>query len=524
VRKETASVLAHHRNSIDMNTQTNFITRDRLAGGLYGLLVGDALGVPYEFHPPQDIPAQHEIEFMPPPDFHRAHIGTPPGTWSDDGAQALVLLDSLLARGGLDLDHFAAGLVRWEAEGFFAVDGRVFDIGIQTSNALGRLRSGTPPETAGPSGERENGNGSLMRVLPLALWHRGDERALVADAMRQSLPTHGHLRSQLCCALYCLWARAELQGRSDAWNWASEHLRALADPKWAQELDHILDPKQAREARGSGYVLDTLWSAKACLDATGDFESAVRHAIALGHDTDTTAAVAGGLAGIRYGRFGIPQRWVEGLRGTDLLGPVVHRLLEHAVPRPPKHAGSARTSETHPLQIATLELGIKPGRIGITFCPGKKQDDAITGAWDRDLRADLERIRDWGARHVLTLIEPWEIEALQVQALPEVCAELGMTWHHAPIRDGSVPDEHWETRWPTVEPALLAALEDGHGVLVHCKGGLGRAGSIACRLAIAAGDASTAEALIGRVRAVRPGAVETRAQELAIHSWVRPSS
>jgi protein-tyrosine phosphatase len=231
--------------------------------------------------------------------------------------------------------------------------------------------------------------------------------------------------------------------------------------------------------------------------------------------------VVGGLAGLRFGRFGLPQRWVQGLRGTELLEEVMPRLLDHAAPRAPKHSGEARTSETHPLTIATLELGTKPGRIGITFCPGKKQADAITGAWDRDLRTDLECIRAWGATHIVTLIEPWEIEALEVQELPSACAGLGLAWHHAPIQDGSVPDEHWEARWSAIEPALLASLDQGHGVVVHCKGGLGRAGSIACRLAIAAGDGASAEALIERVRSVRPGAVETRAQERAVFEWVQ---
>ena len=159
--------------------------QQRVSGGLLGLLVGDALGVPYEFHPPESIPPADLIEFSPPPGFQRAHVGVPPGTWSDDGAQALVLLDSLLACDGLDLAHFAGGLRRWLLEGFYAVNRSVFDIGAQTSTALNRLGAGIPPESSGPSDERHNGNGSLMRVLPLALWHRGDDRELMALAARQ---------------------------------------------------------------------------------------------------------------------------------------------------------------------------------------------------------------------------------------------------------------------------------------------------------------------------------------------------
>ena len=108
------------------------VFRDRLAGSLVGLLVGDALGVPYEFHPLERIPAPALIGFTPPPGFPRAHRGVPSGTWSDDGAQALVLLDTLLRQNGIDLAHLGKGLLRW----FCAVDGRVFDIGIRTSRAI----------------------------------------------------------------------------------------------------------------------------------------------------------------------------------------------------------------------------------------------------------------------------------------------------------------------------------------------------------------------------------------------------
>ena len=144
---------------------------ERIEGGLIGLLVGDALGVPYEFHGPNDLPALEKIEFDPPPGFHRAHAGTPPGTWSDDGAQALTLLASLLECGKLNAEDFGRKLVAWYSHGYLAVDGRVFDVGVQTDDAIGRLQRGIPALDAGGTDEYENGNGSLMRVLPLALWH-----------------------------------------------------------------------------------------------------------------------------------------------------------------------------------------------------------------------------------------------------------------------------------------------------------------------------------------------------------------
>ena len=307
---------------------------DRLAGGLLGLLVGDALGVPYEFHPPHALPPVEEIDMAPPRGFARAHVGVPPGTWSDDGAQALILLDSLLVNDGLDLRHFADGLRRWLHEGFFAVNRSVFDVGAQTSSAINRLVAGVPPEESGPATESHNGNGSLMRVLPLALWHVGDDADLATLAMRQSLPTHGHMRSQVCCALYCLWARAALQGRQAPWDWAVARLRELAPGAGmdAGEVGLVTAPENAAAIRGSGYTLDTLWSARASVLAGGDYAGCVRAAIALGHDTDTTACVAGGIAGILHGHEGIPQRWRDALRGGELVEPLLEKLLaRHAL-------------------------------------------------------------------------------------------------------------------------------------------------------------------------------------------------
>src|SRR3982750_3351696 len=110
--------------------------RDRMEGGILGLLVGDALGVPYEFHGPTEIPASDDIAMDPPAGFRRSHAATPPGTWSDDGAQALALLASLLERGRLDLEDFGRRLVAWYETGYMAVDNIVFDVGVQTSQAI----------------------------------------------------------------------------------------------------------------------------------------------------------------------------------------------------------------------------------------------------------------------------------------------------------------------------------------------------------------------------------------------------
>jgi ADP-ribosylglycohydrolase len=207
--------------------QTNQVIADRLRGAVWGLLVGDALGVPYEFHEPHALLWSDAIEMEPPAGFDRAHWGTPSGTWSDDGAHALCLLASLLERGRFDPDDLASRLLAWREDGYMAVDGRVFDCGIQTSRALDALQEGASPLSAGPSGEYDNGNGSLMRVLPLALWHEGPDAELVELAHQQSQITHGHDRSLVCCALYCLWARRIVDGEATDWSGAVATLREL---------------------------------------------------------------------------------------------------------------------------------------------------------------------------------------------------------------------------------------------------------------------------------------------------------
>jgi ADP-ribosyl-[dinitrogen reductase] hydrolase len=308
---------------------------ERIQGGLFGLLVGDALGVPYEFHEPADLPPADRIEYEPSRDFARAHNGTPPGTWSDDGAQALCLLASLLECGRLDAEDLGRRFLAWYDRGYCAVDKRVFDVGIQTGRALQALRGGAPARHAGSTEERALGNGSLMRVLPLALWHRGTDAELVADAQTQSCITHGHPRAQVCCALYCLWARRTLEEDGAPWQSAVAALRriySVDSPEWA-ELEWAIRPDDPAAGRGGGYVVDCLRSARWAVEQ-GPYETAVRAAISLGHDTDTTAAVAGGIAGIRDGIEAIPARWRTGLRGQEEVVPLLERLLaQHGLVR-----------------------------------------------------------------------------------------------------------------------------------------------------------------------------------------------
>jgi ADP-ribosylglycohydrolase len=303
--------------------------RDRIEGGVLGALIGDALGVPFEFKEPHELPPPERIDLVPPPGFSRAHADVPPGTWSDDGALLLALLESLLQRSGrFDADDFGGRLVAWRRDGRLAVDGRVFDVGIQTDEALARIAAGTPAAGAGSAEERRNGNGGLMRVLPLAFAARGDDAALVDAAERQSRVTHAHPRSEACAALYALWARRTLEGARDPWSEAAATLRRIyaADPARLREVNEEIRPDDASPGRGTGYVVDSLRSARWCV-AQGSYERVVRAAVALGHDADTTACLAGGVAGLRDGVSAVPARWRQMLRGAEIYRPLLARAL-----------------------------------------------------------------------------------------------------------------------------------------------------------------------------------------------------
>jgi len=302
--------------------------RERIEGALLGLLVGDALGVPYEFHDASEIPSFEELEYEPPVGFERAHVGTPVGTWSDDGAQALCLLASLLHCGHLDAEDFGRRLLSWYEQGYMAVDARVFDVGNTTIESLRRLQSGVSALESGVKHSYAKGNGSLMRVLPLVLWHKGSDEQLVRDAELQSRVTHGHVMAQVCCALYCLWARKVLEGHEDAWGVAVLRLKEIyaTDELRLTELMTSVCPLEFFEVSGSGYVLDCLHSAKVAL-VESDFEGVVKRSIAFGNDTDTTACVAGGIAGLKFGIKAIPARWIRDLRGRELYMPLLDSLL-----------------------------------------------------------------------------------------------------------------------------------------------------------------------------------------------------
>jgi len=290
---------------------------DRLSGAVWGHLIGDAMGVPYEFMPASAI--QRVVW------GHKGSHNQPPGTWSDDGGLMLALLDSLL-NADFDLEDQGKRALRWLGGKAYA-PGPIFDIGNTTNAALDRVRHGLPASEAGGAAETDNGNGSLMRILPVALVDREEEdEVIVGRAMAASALTHRHPRSQVACAVYCLAATWLLRDAppTESLGQALESFGAIATGPYAAELENLT---QYTRRTGSGYVLDTFWSAWTAFSESQSYAETIERAIRFGADTDTTAAVAGGLAGIYWGRSGIPAEWLSGMRGQEIVEPLIARLV-----------------------------------------------------------------------------------------------------------------------------------------------------------------------------------------------------
>lgn len=290
-------------------------------GALLGLAVGDALGVPHEFRP------RYELQRNPVRGMDG--YGTwnqAPGTWSDDSSLSFCLAESLAVE--YNLYDLADRMVAWLDRAYWTARGEVFDVGRSTEAALGRLRTGGEhPAAAGLRRERDNGNGALMRILPAVFYVRdrgSDERYWIVAEL--SSLTHGHRRSQLACIVYVELARQLLEGANPAEAYrrtALELAARFADEEEAARFQRILSggvgSMLVSEVPSSGYVVDTLEAALWSLLVSSSYQETVLRAVNLGGDTDTTASVAGGLAGLYYGAEAIPEEWLSVLaRRTDI--------------------------------------------------------------------------------------------------------------------------------------------------------------------------------------------------------------
>lgn len=481
---------------------------ERLAGAVWGHLVGDAVGVPYEFRPAT--PAD-QVAFGAKGTWNQ-----PPGTWSDDGALMLALLDSLLS-GTFDTKDQAQRALAWYRGTAYTPDGDGrFDVGNATADAIGAFEAGTPAEEAGPTHERANGNGSLMRILPLALVQReASDAELVELAHRASRVTHGTVRAQVACALYAILVRRLLAGtggRAAALDDARTTVRAVYESGVSSEYLAALDHLEAHTGRqGRGRVWDSFWSAWDAFAGANDYRETIQRAVAYGNDTDTTAAIAGGLAGVRWGIGGIPMKWLAGMRGRHVAEPLVTLLAKQATP----------ANESDPIRVNWVDLrkvpalSTSPGRLGMTFLPGK-QGEGWSGTHRRNLQRDVRWLREaYDVDTFLLLVEDHELRLLSVPNIAAVMTEHGIELLRHPIPDGGVPADH--AAFGRTLDEVRARLARGQSVVVACRGGLGRTGTIVgCVLRDGGLDGDAAIAL---TRASRHGTIENPEQERFVMGW-----
>lgn len=297
---------------------------DRSRGALLGLAVGDALGTTLEFRP--------RGSFKPLTDMvGGGHFCLKKGHWTDDTSMALCLGHSLVACQGFDPVDQMRRYCNWLDHGYLSSIGSCFDVGTTVSGALRRFQKSGEPY-AGSKARWSAGNGSIMRLAPIAMVYAGHPQ-LFDHARNSSRTTHG---AQLCldsCAYLAQLLAALLLGASKPQLWqlqtacASPELQALANGDWRD--------KSYAELKGSGYVLESLEAALWCFDQTDNYADCVLAAANLGDDADTTAAVAGQLAGACYGASGIRDDWRAALYGHDdilLLADQLHQLRGQLAP------------------------------------------------------------------------------------------------------------------------------------------------------------------------------------------------
>lgn len=266
----------------------------KLYDAILGLAIGDALGVPYEFKQRGSFICSDMVGY--------GTHNQPEGTWSDDTSMTIATLDSLKNNNGIIVtEDICRRFNYWLLYGDYTVNGEVFDAGITTCTAL---KKGRPAV-----GEWDNGNGSLMRILPLAFVDCTDDEIRAVSAI-----THGHWISEEACVIYVHVAKRLLAGEPIA-----SIIPTLEYKKPFDRLKYI-NTLDISQIKSSGYVVDTLEAALWVVSHEGDWEKSLRNdiltAVNLGKDTDTVAAVAGGMAGIIYGLEDVLD-WVEKLRNKE---------------------------------------------------------------------------------------------------------------------------------------------------------------------------------------------------------------
>ncbi|MCW3468019.1 ADP-ribosylglycohydrolase family protein [Chitinophaga nivalis] len=305
----------------------------QITGAFYGVAIGDALGVPVEFK------TRDYLSSYPITDFTGyGSWNQPPGTFSDDSSLTFCTAESLLT--GYHLSDMAERFVQWYQHGYWGAHHVVFDIGQTTRLSLQRVATGTSPLLSGGMEEFENGNGSLMRMMPVALYlaHEPDIHQRYRIVKEISGITHLHFRSVLACFIYVEYLRLLLTTPDPQTAYLQlqttiNHFLATQsfNPAEVKYFDRLLLQSVATTDRSqinsSGYVIHTLESAIWCLLTTTSYSECVLKAVNLGGDTDTTGAVAGALAGVCYGQSGIPATWIQQVARSKDIAALAHHFM-----------------------------------------------------------------------------------------------------------------------------------------------------------------------------------------------------
>lgn len=276
--------------------------RDRAVGALLGLAVGDAVGTTLEFSIRDAGPPLTDMMGGGPFDLK-------PGQWTDDTAMALALANSLAGRDRFNPHDCISRFVNWYRWGMYSCTGTCFDIGIATRAALARFEESDDPYS-GHTNPNSAGNGSLMRLSPVAIWGARRDDAVVAQVAReQSRLTHGADECLAACEGYALMTARAIRGE-----WRGNPLAppAMTEPvpeRIAAVLNGSWRGKGRNAISSSGYVVDSLEAALWCVDQGNSFEESILLAANLADDADTVAAITGQLAGAIHGAGGIPAHW-----------------------------------------------------------------------------------------------------------------------------------------------------------------------------------------------------------------------
>lgn len=291
---------------------------------VFGFAIADAVGVPAEFKSRQSLKMNPITDMV---GYGSHHM--PEGTWSDDSSMTIATMDSINECQEIDYSDIMKKFCEWERNSKYTATGVFFDIGISTSSALHRFMSGQKPTECGGKSIRDNGNGSLMRILPIVLYANSknlsyeEEVALINE---MSSLTHGHEISQLGCKIYSDYVKGLLNGSSK--NECLENLQMIDysqyySPESINYYKRIFDGSIANlpedAIKSSGFVVDTLEASIWCTHNSQNYEEAVLKAVNLGDDTDTVGAITGSINGLIYGYENIPKYWRENLKSKEYL-------------------------------------------------------------------------------------------------------------------------------------------------------------------------------------------------------------